>query len=421
MPVRRKNPSVRLKHRNPEAKLMHLASQFRQAMAAGNYHAARKFCEDVLALTPGNPSVLGDYALTLMRTGDYLKSWQVYSYMFQNKERHRYTGNWLDGLAEVCGWLGKQDELKFYGNYALCLADRQCADRKVWPLPASAPTRFQAANRRGNIIAYSLYGGSPRYCETMIKNAQLMDEFYPAWRCRVYHDDTVPGHVLERLKALDVELVDMSGVSGIEPTMWRFLVSDDPGVSRYLVRDADSLFSEKEAVAVQEWVNSPYYFHHMRDYFTHTELLLAGMWGGTAGVLPPLEPLMRQFIRSYKGNPRYTDQQFLRYILWPTVRTSILNHDEIFQFHHARDYPEHGVSRWQDHPFHIGSNASISSIGGTVALRDGERLFVDLISEEGTFRYSISAHDGQWSLPLPFFMIDDYQAGQLNVTVSAAV
>ena len=30
---------------------------------------------------------------------------------------------------------------------------------------------------------------------------------------------------------------------------------------------------------------SPYYFHLIRDYFTHTELILAGLWGGCTGVL----------------------------------------------------------------------------------------------------------------------------------------
>ena len=37
------------------------------------------------------------------------------------------------------------------------------------------------------------------------------------------------------------------------------------------------------------------WFHAMRDWYTHTDLLLAGMWGGVGNVLPGPDGLMRAY------------------------------------------------------------------------------------------------------------------------------
>jgi hypothetical protein len=70
--------------------------------------------------------------------------------------------------------------------------------------------------------------------------------------------------------------------------MWRFAAYDDPNVDRVIFRDADSIISTREAGAVEEWVASGQAFHAMRDYGSHTDLLLAGMWGVARGALPPM-------------------------------------------------------------------------------------------------------------------------------------
>jgi|AGFS01.1.fsa_nt_gi hypothetical protein len=401
-----------------QTQLTESASAFRKAMSEGRYAEAREHCEVVLALMPGNPSVMGDYALTLMRCGEYEKSREIYTSMFRQQHLQPYPGNWLDGLAEVCGWLGKKDELRYYGHYALSLADRQCGGGLRYPLPAGRPPRFDPS--QCNVIAFSLYGDHPRYCETMVKNAQISQEIYPDWRLRVYYDETVPGHVLRRLSERHVELVNMTGTSGMVPTMWRFLVMDDPQVARFLVRDADALLSEREAAAVDEWLASGHWFHHMRDYFTHTELLLAGMWGGCGGVFPPVGELIRQFVRTYKGNVRYTDQQFLRHILWPTIRTSLFSHDEIFMFGDAHPFPLSTPVRWNTGSFHVGSNAAYTALGGEVVGQEPHLVVVEFSSPEDVVCYTVTASEGRWTLAVPFFMADDFQNGVLKVAVVAA-
>ncbi|WP_073523153.1 tetratricopeptide repeat protein [Pseudomonas fluorescens] len=401
----------------PQTQLSTFAAQFRHAMAQQDYSVARLCCEKALKMMPGNMSVLSDYALCLLREGRHAESYAIYQQIYQSPQRANASATWLDGLTEVCGWLGKTDELRRYGYESLTSADESLKHCKKWQKPQTPLKPFDASHPEKNVIAFSLYGDQPRYCETLIENASLARELYPAWTCRVYLDNSVPTHVQTRLQRAGMILVDMSAEKQILPTLWRFLVMDDPSVERFIVRDADSLLSEREAAAVEEWLDSPFHFHHMRDYFTHTELLLAGLWGGVNGYFPPVEGMMRAFIQQYQGSERFTDQSFLRHVLWPTIRESLLSHDNIFGFHQARRWPQHKPIRWQHAAFHVGSNTSYSSLSGPCGLPEGERQPVDLVRQGMTFRYYATVKDGQWFLGVPFFLVDEFKAGTMRVVL----
>ena len=60
------------------------------------------------------------------------------------------------------------------------------------------------------------------------------------------------------------------------PRLWRFLPVLDPNVAVMLSRDADSLVSEREADAVNEWIKSGTSLHVMRDHGLHCISMLAG-------------------------------------------------------------------------------------------------------------------------------------------------
>ncbi|TNV09824.1 tetratricopeptide repeat protein [Buttiauxella sp. B2] len=383
------------------------------AMAQMRFPAAIKICENVLKIMPRNLTVISDYALALMRAGQYRKSYKQYKKIYELPHENLHT-NWLDGLAEVCGWLDKKEELQRYGLEALNRADEAYRNGKKYPLPTEAPPPFNKNDKSKNIISYSLYGANPRYCETLVKNAEICHELYPAWTCRVYLDESVPEHILSRLQRHNVQLIDMTG-SELTPTMWRFLVMDDESVSRFIVRDADSLISEKEAAAVNAWVSSPYWFHHMRDYFTHTDLLLAGMWGGCQGVFKGMGDQMLSFMQTYTGTSRYTDQTFLKHELWPTVRESILNHDQLFNFHGANNFPEHPPVRWKKKFFHIGSNAGYTEIRKVAADKTAESQSVDLIIGEDVCHYKARVLQGEWILNIPFYLTDEIEAGTCKI------
>ena len=406
-----KSKHLNVKH--AEKKVRELADRYKRAMADADYLAAQEYCREVLKMMPGNGSVLADYALACMRGKDYQQAYAIYLKLF-NASTLTQPVSWLDGLAEVCGWLEKKQELRKYGQLSLTLADNELKNGTRYPFPARFP-RFYKKQREQHVISFSLYGSDPRYCETLVKNCELAHAIYPEWICRVYFDSTVPSHVLSRLSLQGAELIDMTSEKDIPATLWRFLVVDDAAVSHFIIRDADSLLSEKEAAAVHEWLKSKSWFHHMRDYFTHTDLLLAGMWGGRRGVFKNIEGAMRQFVQQYSGTKRFTDQQFLKHVLWPTIRESLLSHDEIFDFHHAQPFPPHPAERWEGYQFHIGSNASYAGISGESRLSDNEKQAVELSFEDVTVHYFAVVRDHKWFLNLPFHLLDLVKSGALTV------
>jgi hypothetical protein len=131
----------------------------------------------------------------------------------------------------------------------------------------------------------------------------------------------------------------------------RFHVADDPEVARYLVRDCDSLVNAREAAAVSVWLESGKPFHVMRDWWTHTDPILAGMWGGVGGVLPPIAPLIESYRSKEIETPNW-DQWFLRDRIWPSIRSSALVHDRLFASQGSLPFP--GTQPFGN--LHVGQN-----------------------------------------------------------------
>ena len=187
----------------------------------------------------------------------------------------------------------------------------------------------------------------------------MSKEIYPEWTCRFYLDDSVPDHVKERLKGHGAQVIEVNEeqkkISGL---FWRFFVMDDAGVDFFLIRDADSLISYKEKAAVDEWVQSSKWFHTMRDYFTHTELILAGMWGGCVGIFHHIEKMIVEYLQhgDFLTN-RVADQHFLRHCIWTTVEQNLLSHDSQGFDVQATSFPlPQQQKEYELAGFHIGSN-----------------------------------------------------------------
>lgn len=400
------------------------AQAFKAAIACSDFEAARKAARSALNILPQHMGVLSDYALCLMRLGDYRQAHAIYLGIFNAPPalQAQASETWLDGLTEVCGHLGLRNDVRQYGKLSLARADARHGRPSAQVQSAVRPVAFCPDSPQRNIIAYTLFGDSPRYCESAIANVQVAKELFPAWRCRVYLDDSVPALIQQRLAQAGAQVVDMSGsaADGVHPLMWRFLVVDDPGVDRYLIRDADSLLSEREQVAVEQWLASSYLFHHIRDCFTHTELILAGLWGGCRGALPPLKPSMQAWLAQQSDVNRFADQIFLREQVWPLLRQSVLSHDEWFDFHHAQPFPAHPPIRWQTERFHVGSNASFQAIRGASAKATGEYQGWCVLHQDGheLCRYRSLVKDHCWSADLPFFIAAPIASRQWRVELT---
>ena len=99
----------------------------------------------------------------------------------------------------------------------------------------------------------------------------------------------------------------------------------------------------RERSAVDAWFASGRHFHVMRDGMTHTEPMLAGMWGGVCAALPSIQQQIMDYCRTAPLS-RTADQQFLRERVWPTVRQSVLAHDSEFSLRDSQAFPTEPVA-----------------------------------------------------------------------------
>jgi hypothetical protein len=140
-----------------------------------------------------------------------------------------------------------------------------------------------------------------------------------------------------------------------EKLCWRFQVANDARAGYFLVRDADAVIDPREAQAVEAWLHSDKWFHAIRDWWTHTDVILAGLWGGVAGVLPSMSALLARY-RSQNVETPNVDQWFLRDRVWAFVRQSCLVHDRCFRPHGTEPLPAPAESDDR----HIGQDESVA-------------------------------------------------------------
>ncbi|WPU98343.1 hypothetical protein SNE26_20165 [Mucilaginibacter sp. cycad4] len=186
--------------------------------------------------------------------------------------------------------------------------------------------------QKKNYIAYSLWGDKAIYNTGMLRNIAQANTIYPGWQVVVYYDNTVPSQSLEQIRAAGAHPIDMTG--GIYGMFWRFLATDLPHCNRVIFRDSDSRLSERERLAVNEWIANDHAIHIMRDHPYHLDpvdhsphYILGGMWGIKGGLVN-----MTTLIDHYAAKKELSygsDQVFLNQI-YDLFRDSATIHDEFF-------------------------------------------------------------------------------------------
>jgi len=188
----------------------------------------------------------------------------------------------LANLAHAVYELGDKGAGIEYGRRALRLKDTLAM--VAGKVDIGKPHRGET-----NLVAFSLYGGKARYCETAILNCVAVHEHLPGFVCRFYVDHSVPEQVTLRLRKHSAEVIPITGrIASFPPTMWRFLAIDDRSADIVLVRDADSIIDAREAYCVKDWIQSGKPFHIIRDDCCHTELIHAGLFGAQSGIVSDL-------------------------------------------------------------------------------------------------------------------------------------
>lgn len=187
---------------------------------------------------------------------------------------------------------------------------------------------------RNNYLAFSVWGNKEIYTIGAIKNAVLAKSVYPDWKPVFFYDKSVPQAIINKLSELPVLLIDMTN-SPIYPPFWRFLAADFADCQYAVFRDTDSRISQREYLAVQEWIKSDEAIHLMRDHPYHqiphgstTMSMLAGMWGIKGGIVK-MEELIMDFCKN-REDQYGIDQAFLD-DLHQKFQHSKVVHDEFFE------------------------------------------------------------------------------------------
>lgn len=179
------------------------------------------------------------------------------------------------------------------------------------------------------VISFSLWGNNPKYVVGAIKNAKLAGLVYPGWTARFYVGSSVDKVIKQNLRDLGSQVVEMSESGDWTSTFWRFEPISQPDVEIMISRDVDSRLNDREKFAVDQWINSPYLFHVMRDHPAHTVPILAGMWGAKKPILGDMQYLIKSYSKA-SPNVKQSDQNFLKDVIWPRVSYTTMAHDEFF-------------------------------------------------------------------------------------------
>ncbi|XP_013407498.1 uncharacterized protein LOC106171609 isoform X2 [Lingula anatina] len=190
-----------------------------------------------------------------------------------------------------------------------------------------------------HVIAYTLYGANLTYTYGAIRIAQLAPVIFPKWKLRFYVEDSsggenstkypaVPSLILKILRRLgaQISIVSRDDARDIPAAFWKFLVADDPNISKFLLRDVTTRPTDREAIFLEHWMTSKEPFYCIRDHPNHGRFALMGnLFGGKAVDLQKtLRNSIRESISGYKDLNAFLNER-----VWPLIKSNTLCHDSV--------------------------------------------------------------------------------------------
>lgn len=102
-------------------------------------------------------------------------------------------------------------------------------------------------------------------------------------------------------------------------------------------------------LAVEDWIESKYKIHILRDHVNHCLVMNGGMWGGVRDALPGIAALVEE----WESRDEYAaDLNFLEQKVWPLIKEDQVAHDSYCcdRFHGTRPFPTKRAMTYQ----HVG-------------------------------------------------------------------
>lgn len=189
------------------------------------------------------------------------------------------------------------------------------------------------------LVSFCLFGDDPNdiFFKGAIRNAGLYKDWHPNWDLWFYVGKTVPEKVLSRIfdanERAHFEFMDEP--ENQTSTYWRMNAVFHSDHDFILFRDVDSRPCARERAAVEEWLESPFPYHTMRDHQYHGRELLAGLWGLKNDVYHELHSIPRAMGQNedFYG----IDQIALTLHVWPLCRRKVMAHIGCYNIFERRD------------------------------------------------------------------------------------
>lgn len=179
------------------------------------------------------------------------------------------------------------------------------------------------------IFSFALFGNNKKYCQGLIENLRIINEYYPEYHTFIAIGNTVPYGYLYQIACFNNVHMTYYPFSSMVLANFRFFPIDDPEVELCFVRDSDSRINERDRCAIDEFIRSDKLFHIIRDHRSHTNRILGGTWGCKRGALQvSIRELYEKFTQGLSGERYGHDEDFLSKVIYPLVINNALVHSE---------------------------------------------------------------------------------------------
>lgn len=178
------------------------------------------------------------------------------------------------------------------------------------------------------LVSFCIFGDDPSniYYKGAVKNALAYANWRPQWDLWFYVGRSVPETVLESISFVNprAHFEVMDAPENQTSTYWRVNAVFHSDHDFILMRDVDSRLTNREQIAVDEWLDSDFPYHTMRDHPFHGRQLLAGLWGLKRSVYHELQGIPREV--SQNEDFYGIDQIALTNFVWPQCRRKVMAH-----------------------------------------------------------------------------------------------
>lgn len=182
------------------------------------------------------------------------------------------------------------------------------------------------------VISFCIYGSNIKYCKGIDENLKIMKKRMEKFNAFIYIGTEVPEEYIQLYKSYDFVQLFYTHKPGAYNMIARFLAIDEPNVDIMIVRDADSRLHNRDRWIIDNFINSSYGSHTIRDHPWHTARMMGGLFGIKKNAFSfNMIDLYNQYNPSndISGISWQYDQTFLRNVIYPILKKNML----IYVFH----------------------------------------------------------------------------------------